>query len=71
MPRRDRRDRIAKLRRLAQSPNPHEAALARAEAARLQAEEPAAPPATGGPDAAYPHQLPGAFRVPTAIGVAR
>lgn len=64
MSRRSRRDRIDKLRRLSQSPNPHEAALAREEAARLSALEPPAPPVTaGGRDPAYPDQLPGCFRV--------
>lgn len=65
-----RRDRIDKLRRLAQSPNPHEASLARDEAARLAALEPT-PVSTGGPDPAFPHQLPGAFRIPSPIGAGR
>ena len=63
----NRQDRIDKLRRLAESPNPHEATLAREEAARLSALEPV-PVSTGGPDPAYPHQLPGAFREPTPLG---
>lgn len=61
------RDKIDKLRRLAQSPNPHEAALAREEADRLAKQLPdqVARPVL---DPAYPHQLPGAIRVPSPLG---
>lgn len=62
-----RRDRIDKLRRLATSPNPHEAASAAEEVARLLALEPA-PVRPGGRDLAYPHQLPAAIRIPTPLG---
>lgn len=41
-----RKDRIEKLRRLAESPNVHEAARAREEIARLSAKAPDQPPAT-------------------------
>lgn len=84
-----RRDRIEKLRRLAGSPNPHEAARAREAVARLLERAPdlvAEDPVfvyvgdfDGVPryrqvmkaDPAYPHQLPGAFRIPTALGDGR
>ncbi len=64
----DRRARMAKLLRLASSPNEHEAALARAEAARLGATLQAEPGPPPGKDPAYPSQLPGARRVPRPLG---
>lgn len=63
------RDRLEKLRRLAQSPNIHEATRAQEAAERLAAELPPAPPVRRG--AAFPHQLPGAFRIPTPLGRSR
>lgn len=60
------RDKIEKLRRLAESPNPHEAARARQLAAELEQRLPAAP-AGPGDAAAYPHQLPAAIRVPSSL----
>lgn len=63
----NRRDQIEKLRRLAESPNPHEAQLAREEADRLAK---GLPDLVAAPlqDPAYPYQLPGMIRIPTPIG---
>jgi len=65
-----RRDRIEKLLRLAESDNLHEAALAREEAARLVRDQ-SEPVAALRNSAAYPHQLPGAIRIPRSLGANR
>lgn len=85
-----RRAKIEKLRRLSESPNPHEAARAREAAARLSEGQPdlvAEGPSfvylghfdgipryrqvMRGPDPAYPHQLPGTFRIPSPLAEGR
>ena len=63
----NRRDKVDKLRRLAESPNEHEAARAREAADRLSKGLPDLV-VTSGPDPAFPHQLPGAIRIPSPIG---